>query len=156
MTLRTKHNNFNTLQINHWLNKTARTARTFRLDDNTEISIGDTVWFNGQAAKIPQGPVIIKELRVGIETHQVMAALEYNNDLFYYHICDFSGLPQQCEVPECHHKVVDTSPEPTASFNAYGLTEVQVKGTTYLLDGNELDDLNTHLYNLGVYRRATK
>ena len=171
MTLRTKHNEFNTSQINIWLNNSKTVpvnspARVFQLEGDTFVKVGDKVQFNGQAAKIPKGIVEIKELRVGNETHQVMMALEYNGDLFYYHACDFSaapvkstGIPKKVTCAMTQNMFFSDSSsmvEPEASFNAYGLTEVKVKGTTYLLDGNELCDLNTHLYNLGVYRRETK
>jgi len=169
MTLRTKHNEFNSTQINKWINKPRAVpvhspARVFQLEDGIVIKVGDKIQFNGQAAKIPKGLVEIKELRVGVETHQVMAALEYNGDLFYYHICDFVGVYQKSnDIPEMAdssmgHNVVfsGATPEPEASFKAYGLAEITLGKYTYLLDSDDIENLHANFEQRGVLCRESK
>ena len=102
MTEQIKHNDFNATQISHWLrgaSKVSSSKRFFKLEDGSLIRVGAPVRFTGKAAGIPKGKVLVKELRVARHTHQVMVGLEYEGDLFFYHVCNFSALVEDTPLP---------------------------------------------------------
>lgn len=166
-TEQTRHNDFNTTQITKWLEGTIKVSsseRFFKLEDGSIIRVGSPVRFTGEAAGIPKGKVVVKELRVAKYTHQVMVGLEYEGDLFFYHVCDFSALvaktplppewsPTQGESDILLLEPSDNSPEPTASFKAYGLTEIFVGGVAYLLTEEGLLGVHNYLVGQGIYSR---
>ena len=167
MTEQIKHNDFNATQISHWLrgaSKVSSSKRFFKLEDGSLIRAGYPVRFNGKATGIPKGKVIVKELRVVKDTHQVMAGLEYKGKLFYYPVCDFSLLVEDTPLPPERSSTQSetdilllepsgNSPEPTASFKAYGLTEIFVGGVAYLLTEEELLGVHNYLVGQGVRSR---
>ena len=151
MTEQIKHNDFNATQISHWLrgaSEVSSSKRFFKLEDGSLIRAGYPIRFNGKATGIPKGKVIVKELRVVKDTHQVMAGLEYKGKLFYYPVCDFSLLVEDTPLP----------PErsPTQSEPDYGShTEVHIGNSIYLLDDSDTEGLHDYLISQRLYSRNT-